>query len=134
MGTSPIGTTVISSLLNNQSKDGVGYIASPSQGWGNEAWGRADRKYNIPLSDWNGSLKWIRDVYMPSQSKSSLTSKTLWLGNWNEYSEGHALAPSRIAGFGYLDGVRKIFTNGDADHYDELPDKYFDQMTAISWK
>lgn len=134
MGSSPVGTTVISSLLNNQSSDDVGYIASPSQGWGNEAWGRADRKYNIPLTDWYGSLKWIRDVYMPSQNDTSLTSKTLWLGNWNEYSEGHALAPSRITGFGYLDGVRKVFTNGSVDHYDELPDKYFDQMTAITWK
>ena len=134
MGTSPVGTTVISSLLNNQSTDDVGYIASPSQGWGNEAWGREDRKYNIPLSDWYGSLKWIRDVYMPGQNASSLTSNTIWLGNWNEYSEGHSLAPSRIAGFGYLDGVRKVFTNGSTDHVDELPDKYFDRMTAITWK
>ncbi|MBQ7900723.1 MAG: hypothetical protein IJ365_02005, partial [Clostridia bacterium] len=134
MGTAPIGTSVITSLLTQQSTDNVGYLASPSQGWGNEAWGRADRKYNIPIDQWYGSLEWIRDQYFPSQSSSSLTSNTLWLGNWNEYSEGHALAPSRLAGFAYLDGVRKVFTNGAVDHYDELPDKSYDQMTAIMWK
>ena len=126
------GTTVIKTLLNGQSNDGVGFIASPSQGWGNEAWGRASRKYNVPLDQWYGSLEWIRDRYMPSQT-DEVTSKTLWLGNWNEYAEGHSLAPTRLTGFGYLDGVRKVFTNGDLDHFDELPDKHYDYMTSVLW-
>lgn len=126
------GTTVIKTLLNGQSNDGVGFIASPSQGWGNEPWGRDYRKYNVPLDQWYGSLEWIRDKYMPSQT-DKVTSKTLWLGNWNEYAEGHSLAPTRLTGFGYLDGVRKVFTNGELDHYDELPDKHYDYMTSVLW-
>ena len=31
------------------------------------------------------------------------------LDNWNEWGEGHWIAPSRHAGFGYLEAIRQVF-------------------------
>lgn len=132
-GSTGSGTSMIKNLLGNQSSDGVSFIASPSQGMGNEPWGRNVRKLSVPLDQWYGSLKWIRDVYMPSQKQGTFSSNTLWLGNWNEYSEGHSLAPSKLTGFGYLEGVREIFTKNDPEHKDILPSKHYDYMTPILW-
>lgn len=135
--TNIVGHNVINSLLTKQSTDNVKFLASPSQGWGNEAWGRADRKKNVPLDEWQASLEWIKNVYMPGQKSAdsnSLTDNTLWLGNWNEYSEGHFLAPSNISGFGYIDAVRKVFTDSPDSHTDVLPSKQFDQLTAHKYR
>ena len=35
----------------------------------------------------------------------------LLLDNWNEWGEGHYIAPYREYGFGYLDAVRKVFSD-----------------------
>ena len=132
-----VGHNVIRALKSKQSSDGVKFIASPSQGWGNEAWGRADRKINMPLDEWQASLEWIKNVYMPqekSADSSSLSANTLWLGNWNEYAEGHFLAPSNIAGFGYVEAVRKVFVSDSTAHTDVLPEKHFDQLTSYMYR
>ncbi len=41
----------------------------------------------------------------------SITRKLLLLDNWNEWSEGHFLAPHAAGGFGYLQAVRNTFTD-----------------------
>ena len=56
---------------------------------------------------------------MPQQS---LSSKLLLLDNWNEWSEGHYLAPHREYGFGYLDAVRKVFSDAPEEHVDLIPE------------
>ena len=135
--TNIVGHNVIQSLSSKQSTDGVKMLASPSQGWGNEAWGRADRKINMPLDEWQASLEWIRDVYMLQEKaadSTSLSGNTLWLGNWNEYSEGHFLAPSNISGFGYVDAVRKVFTTAAEEHEDVVPSKQFDWLTSFKYR
>jgi hypothetical protein len=38
-----------------------------------------------------------------------LAKRMLLLDNWNEYAEGHWIAPSRREGFGYLNAVRAVF-------------------------
>ena len=43
------------------------------------------------------------------------------LDNWNEWSEGHYLAPHRQYGFGYLDVVRKVFSDAPEKHLDLVP-------------
>ena len=42
------------------------------------------------------------------------------LANWNEFGEGHFLMPSTLAGFGYLEALREVFTDGGA-HEDAVP-------------
>lgn len=110
------------------------WIFTMSQGWGDEAWGRNCRKLNMNLDDWKATAEWARDVYLPSMPQDDeLTSKTITLGNWNEYCEGHTLAPSNITGFGYLDMIREVFYPDAEPHEDIKPDKKWDQMSAMLW-
>ena len=44
------------------------------------------------------------------------------LANWNEFGEGHFLMPSTLAGFGYLDALREVFTAGGL-HEDAKPNE-----------
>jgi len=53
--------------------------------------------------------------------QNELGSKMLLLDNWNEWSEGHYLAPHREYGFGYLDAVRKVFSDAPEKHTDLVP-------------
>jgi hypothetical protein len=43
------------------------------------------------------------------------------LDNWNEWGEGHYLAPHVTDGFGYLDAVREVFTRCDNAPDHRLP-------------
>ena len=52
-----------------------------------------------------------------------LGSKMLLLDNWNEWSEGHYIAPHREFGFGYLDAVRAVFSSAPKEHTDLLPEQ-----------
>ena len=110
------------------------WVFTMSQGWGDEAWGRNCRKLNINLDDWKATAQWARDVYLPSMPQDDeLTARTITLGNWNEYCEGHTLAPSNITGFGYLDMIREVFYPDAEPHEDIKPDKKWDQMSAMLW-
>jgi hypothetical protein len=44
------------------------------------------------------------------------------LDNWNEFGEGHYIAPHRQYGFGYLDAVRAAFTEAPPAHTDLVPE------------
>jgi len=46
----------------------------------------------------------------------------LLLDNWNEWGEGHYIAPYREYGFGYLDAVRKVCTSAPEPHEDLIPE------------
>ncbi|MBQ7901933.1 MAG: hypothetical protein IJ365_08245, partial [Clostridia bacterium] len=110
------------------------YIFTMSQGWGHEAWGREGRKVNMTLKDWKATMEWGKNVFMPSMDQSDeLLSKTMTFGNWNEYCEGHTLAPSNLTGFGYLDMIREVFYPDAGPHEDIKPEKKFDQMSAMLW-
>ncbi len=133
VGATDKGSTAIDMLLNEQSEN-IGYIANQSQGLGNESWGLENRKLNVPLNEWKASLEWMRDMYMPSMKNDKVLQSTIILDNWNELSEGHTVAPSNLSGFGYLDMIREVFTNGTrSDHDDIVPDKKYDTLTPILW-
>ncbi len=46
--------------------------------------------------------------------------KTVYFSTWNEFGEGHWLAPDKVTGFGYMDEYLKAFTNAPA-HNDTSP-------------
>ncbi|MBQ8526444.1 MAG: hypothetical protein IJ460_07000 [Clostridia bacterium] len=132
MGHSDKGFSSVAAAENRMGGN-IPYIYSVSQGWGEEAWGRVNRKLNVPLNEWKASLEYARDVYMPSWNGEGLSANTIVLDNWNEYCEGHFLAPSDLAGFGYLDMVREVFTTGTKEHSDLVPTEKYDQMSAQLW-
>ena len=54
--------------------------------------------------------------------EGSLSRRVVLLDNWNEFGEGHYLAPHRQYGFGYLDAVREAFApKAPREHVDLTP-------------
>jgi hypothetical protein len=56
------------------------------------------------------------------KSASPLARRLLLLDNWNEYAEGHWIAPSRKEGFGYLNAVRDALAPDAPKHPNILPE------------
>lgn len=126
-------------LQKQKNTNALPAISSISQGWGDEPWGMSERKTNIPLNEWKAGLEWLKSNYMPDNGDeaASLGSRLLLLGNWNEIAEGHSLIPSNISGFGYLDGIREVFSTDAPAHTDMVPKDVglgpYDTLTPKQW-
>ena len=94
-------------------------VVTVSQGW--TGWRNEGPLYRIPPGDFEGLLRQAKEI-LATMPRQSLSSKLLLLDNWNEWSEGHYLAPHRQYGFGYLDAVRKVFSDAPKDHVDLIPE------------
>lgn len=68
--------------------------------------------YQLTPSDY-GTLLANEKAVMDSMPQGSLSSKMILLDNWNEWGEGHYIAPAQQYGFGYLNAVRSTFTAKD---------------------
>ena len=93
-------------------------VFTVSQGW--SGWQNEGPLYRIPPRDFEGLLRQVKEIIATMPDKE-LGSKLLLLDNWNEWSEGHYLAPHREYGFGYLDAVRRVFSQAEEKHTDLLP-------------
>ncbi|MGO4545440.1 Ig-like domain-containing protein [Paenibacillus sp. 2TAB23] len=90
-----------------------------SMGRDDLAWGGQEGYYATP-SEFQGVAQWTKDTLQPSMPAGSLGKKMVMLDNWNEFGEGHFIMPAGLAGFGYLDAIRNVFTSGTA-HTDVQP-------------
>jgi hypothetical protein len=95
-------------------------VVTLSQGW--SGWHDEGSIWKIPPDDYKQLLRRAKAV-VEGFPASELGSKILLLDNWNEWSEGHYLAPHREYGFGYLDAVREVFCDAPKEHTDLLPEK-----------
>ena len=113
-------TNVNSNLSARRSKN-VYTIPTISVGFNNVGW-TGERHPLMSVADYKRSHEWVRDTYLPSYSDSTDWSHNLlWLSTWNEYGEGTYIMPADgLNGFGYLDVLRSVYTNGGA-HIDVRP-------------
>lgn len=98
---------------------GVDMLPSISMGWSAEPWGAKAGGF-LPPADYQRLAQWVKDEFVPTLPADSLGRHMIILANWNEFGEGHFLMPSTLAGFGYLDALREVFTEGGA-HEDLKP-------------
>lgn len=61
------------------------------------------------------AMEWKRELEMLKSKidvlpENSLSRQVIMLDNWNEWSEGHYLAPTLGTGFQYLEALRDVFT------------------------
>ncbi|HQL72008.1 MAG TPA: glycoside hydrolase family 99-like domain-containing protein [Phycisphaerae bacterium] len=93
-------------------------VATVSQGW--SGWRDEGSIWKLPPADYKTLLQKAKAIVetFPAQS---LGRRMILLDNWNEWSEGHYLAPHREYGFGYLDAVREVFSTAPKEHKDLLP-------------
>ncbi|GHT37636.1 hypothetical protein FACS189427_10840 [Planctomycetales bacterium] len=96
-------------------------VITLSQAW--SGWRDEGSIWKLPPEEYENLLQKSKEFIETNVSKDELGSKMLILDNWNEWSEGHYIAPYREYGFGYLDAVRKVFgIDAVEPHEDLLPE------------
>ena len=99
----------------------VPQVVTVSQGW--SGWHDEGTIWSIPPRRFEQLLRDAKEVARALPA-DQLGSRMILLDNWNEWSEGHFIAPHRHHGFGYLDAVRNVFAapGTPQDHVDLLPE------------
>ena len=94
-------------------------VATISQGW--SGWRDERSIWKIPPAEYETLLRRAGD-FISTLPPGQLSGRMLLLDNWNEWGEGHYIAPYREYGFGYLDAVRKVFAKNNVPHVDLIPE------------
>jgi len=94
-------------------------VVTVSQAW--SGWADEGTIWKIPPPDFERLLRQAKD-FTATLPKNQLGSRMLLLDNWNEWGEGHYIAPYREYGFGYLDAVRNVFSTAPREHQDLIPE------------
>ena len=94
-------------------------VVTVSQAW--SGWHDEGSIWKIPPPQFETLLREAKD-FTATLPQEQLGSRMLLLDNWNEWGEGHYIAPYREYGFGYLDAVRSVFSTAPEKHCDILPE------------
>jgi hypothetical protein len=94
-------------------------VVTVSQAW--SGWSDEGSIWKIPPPKFETLLRLAKE-FSAALPKEQLGSRMLLLDNWNEWGEGHYIAPYREYGFGYLDAVRRVFSTAPDEHHDLLPE------------
>jgi len=94
-------------------------VVTVSQGW--SGWRDEGSIWTLPPTEFETLLRQGK-AFVETLPKDQLSGRMLLLDNWNEWGEGHYLAPYTEYGFGYLDAIRKVFTEGPIGHKDLIPE------------
>ena len=94
-------------------------VVTVSQAW--SGWHDEGSIWKIPPHDFENLLRQAKE-FLATLPAHELGSQMLLLDNWNEWGEGHYIAPYREYGFGYLDAVRNVFSKNAGPHLDLIPE------------
>jgi hypothetical protein len=94
-------------------------VVTVSQAW--SGWNDEGTIWKIPPADFERLLTQAKD-FIAALPANQLGHRLLLLDNWNEWGEGHYIAPYTEYGFGYLDAVRQVFSAAPEPHTDLLPE------------
>lgn len=109
----------MSQITETQRLNILPQVVTVSQAW--SGWNDEGSLWKIPPPQFETLLRKAKD-FVGTLPKDQLGSKMLLLDNWNEWGEGHYIAPYREYGFGYLDAVRRVFSNTPEAHTDLIPE------------
>ncbi len=109
----------------------VHHVPTVSVGFNNVAW--ADTRSPMMSTDAMGEvLRWFKEDVLPTNKGEDWRRKFVMFSTWNEYGEGTYICPSGLNGFGYLDEMRKAFTDEPLEHEDVRPnEKQLDRLGYI---
>jgi len=94
-------------------------VVTVSQAW--SGWNDEGSIWKIPPDEFQTLLAQAKD-FVATLPPGELGGRMLLLDNWNEWGEGHYIASYREYGFGYLDAVRKVFSDAPQAHIDLIPE------------
>ncbi|MCC7493843.1 MAG: glycoside hydrolase family 99-like domain-containing protein [Fimbriimonadaceae bacterium] len=95
-------------------------IMTVSMGWDSTPWHPSFTRWHLQPGRFQELCERAK-VHLAGEPAGSLQSRMVLLDNWNEFGEGHYVAPHREHGFGYLDAVRAAFAPQAAPHVDLVP-------------
>lgn len=99
----------------------IPFVPCLSVGWDERPWNPNDpQHWRIPPSDFKAMCIQAKSLMLQLPSQE-LGSKMLIIGSWNEWGEGHYIAPCKQNGFGYLDAIRDVFSTAPKKHRDLVP-------------
>ena len=96
-------------------------ILTVSMGWDCRPWHACHSKWRQTPEDFLKTCERAKSS-MAALPQGSLARRIVLLDNWNEFGEGHYIAPHREHGFGYLDAVRAAFADAPEEHLDLIPE------------
>jgi len=94
-------------------------VVTVSQGW--SGWRDEGSIWKLPPEEFEALLHFGK-AFVEQLPEDQLSGQMLLLDNWNEWGEGHYLLPHTEYGFGYLDAIRKVFTEAPSSHIDLIPE------------
>ncbi len=106
-------------IRNTRDRGVLPQVVTASQGW--SGWHDEGTVWSVPPRRFEQLLRDTKEIALASP-KDQLGSRIFLLDNWNEWGEGHSIAPCREHGFGYLDAVRNVFSSAPQEHVDLLPE------------
>ncbi len=91
-------------------------VPTVSMGRDPEAW-TGDTGAFLTPSAFENLLSAVKENYLKDGAEQ--IDNMIFIDNWNEYGEGHFIAPADIAGFGYIEAISRVFDA--AEHINEKP-------------
>lgn len=76
--------------------------------------------YTHSGEEFSEHLAWIKNNITDKQSPS-VSKKVVNMTTWDEYGEGHIIAPTVGLGFEYLDAIRENYVKAGEEHNEEYP-------------
>jgi hypothetical protein len=121
------GMQRVSDLLLRREWDLLPDIATISKGWDPRPWQEYigywwTSHYRRTPEEFRKAAEETLAI-MQSWPEGSIARHIVQLDNWNEWAEGHFIAPSREGGFGYLEAIRRVFAPNSAKPANVLPEE-----------
>lgn len=98
--------------------DLIPQVVTLTQAW--SGWHDEGSIWKLPPKDYETLLRRARKFVEDFIPQNELGGRVILLDNWNEWGEGHYIAPYREYGFGYLDAVRRVFSPGTPQKHEDL--------------
>lgn len=118
--------TILSNLHKRKEWNLLPDIPTVSAMWKPDLWeqyvgNKASAHYHMSPEGFGRVCRDVKTL-TADMPENSLARRVLLVDNWNEWGEGHYLAPCREHGFKYLDVLRRVFTDAPEDHTDLTPE------------
>ena len=106
-------------ILENIDKTNSDMFLVPTVATGRNIMGWFDTR--SPLADKNQHIEVLEYYKGIIANQKNYNHGLIYMSTWNEYGEGHWLAPNGFNGFDYNDAWRKLLTDAPASHKDITP-------------
>ena len=110
-------------ITEQRAKKLLHVVPTVSTGFNRIGWG-SPRTPLMTCEDMGEMLRWFKEDILPTNQGEEWHRKLVMFSTWNEYGEGTYICPAGLNGFGYLDEMRKAFTNEQPQHTDVRPDAH----------